>query len=809
MTVRVLDLLQQVIDGTATMSQVLQAVDSPVRHELVQRAAVARTFDRGLYDGILGADLPGHQSAIPFDEFVRSPEIEAVPYADGRFWVKDGVRVEALARWRQERRAALVSLSRAIAVYLDDPRFEALALERLEQLLRSDPDAAREMFERLYRAADHRFNLSRCFALIELVRTMESEDGGHKDLVRIRQDYRALYQARALFVNEFHQTVRVLHRPVAHRRLRRLLNSTNGKWIVNLHGPGGVGKTTLLKWFVSHRLVRRRLRIPCVHIDFDAVSLSAVLQFPWLLAIEIASQLDRQLPQSVFGTMVQSFARFRPLLTADGRLTDDSEQALRDEASTTDLWPSLLSGLRSLPPGRPIAIIVDTLEDASLHRPGDLLRVVRNLSSLHDAAPAVRLVLAGRYALGLEHVTEYCEALRARTRYVRLRRLSPRESRQLIFQEWPDVPEDVREALVMRGRGNPLLLAPLIELTHPDRAITPGRIMGPEFDNVDEAMMIERVIRRIPVGGTPAPTVAGAESQPMAAQAITDHLAVRWVVRYGVVPRRLTRMFVAEVLLPFLTRALSGEAEASGDDFVEEIRGERDWRSEPGLVWNAETVWQQLTAYATAGNHGWITVDAAEPPTARLHPDVVDPMRRLLRRQRVYDRLQEAARAYFTTRGRTADVLFHSLQLAPERAYEDWNVAFGESRYRQDPPLRLQLAEALLTRDFAAASPAARAFAHYKAAWALAATVNHTLVLPDQVFDRAWRHLEDARKLEAERVAANQSLVVPRITWHCLEVVLMFRGDERDEAVARVSEKLTSTDSPTSIARACCCTAPR
>jgi hypothetical protein len=161
-------------------------------------------------------------------------------------------------------------------------------------------------------------------------------------------------------------------------------------------------------------------------------------------------------------------------------------------------------------------------------------------------------------------------------------------------------------------------------------------------------------------------------------------------------------------------------------------------------------VWEQLTAYATAGNHGWITVDAGDPPTARLHPDVVGPMRRLLRKQHVYGRLQEAARDYFAARGRTLEVLFHELQLSPERAYERWREVLAEARYRNDPIARRQLAEALLAPDFATAPAAAKSLAHYRAAWALAATVNHTLVLPDQIFDLAWQHLDQARTLQAE-----------------------------------------------------------
>src|SRR5262249_9807124 len=161
-------------------------------------------------------------------------------------------------------------------------------------------------------------------------------------------------------------------------------------------------------------------------------------------------------------------------------------------------------------------------------------------------------------------------------------------------------------------------------------------------------------------------------------------------------------------------------------------RGQRDWRPQPGLAWDVETVWQQLTAYATAGNHGWIAVDKGPPPTASFHGEVVNPMRRLLRKQPVYTRLQEGARDWFAARGRTLDVLFHKLELAPDRARHDWQEAFTERRYRDDPPRRRQLAEGLLTADFASAPPDVKAYAHVKAAWAIAATVNHTLLLPDQ-----------------------------------------------------------------------------
>src|SRR6187399_541675 len=120
MSMRVIDLAQQVIAGTATIEQLFAAVASPVRQELVQRAAVARTFDRGLYEQVLAVNLPDGAAALAFDEFVKSTEIETVPYVDGRYWLKDALRVDALNRWRRDRGEELTRLSAAIAAYLED-----------------------------------------------------------------------------------------------------------------------------------------------------------------------------------------------------------------------------------------------------------------------------------------------------------------------------------------------------------------------------------------------------------------------------------------------------------------------------------------------------------------------------------------------------------------------------------------------------------------------------------------------------------------------------------------------------------------
>ena len=551
--------------------------------------------------------------------------------------------------------------------------------------------------------------------------------------------------------------------------------SDSTRWIVNLHGAGGTGKTTILRRLVSHRLITRRLRIPCVRIDFDTVSLSAVCDFPWLLALPIAEQLDRQISEPLFTTLLARVQPFRALV--GGRHLDaETELVLRERAHRgMYVWQSLLKCFQALPQDRPIVIIVDTLEEASLHRPEQLLTIVRRLSELHAVSRATRLVLAGRYALGLEHVPEFCDTFLSETRHIRLHRFRDATAGRFVKRLWPDVSDDRLHAIVKRGAGSPFRLALLVELAESDPSITAARIGGPEFDHVDEAYLMDRVIRRIPL-----------RLDATAGDAALDQLPVRWVIRYGVVPRRLSLEFVAQVLLPFLQRALAGDAELAGDDFVEQYKADWPAFATPDRTFDVGRVWQQLASYATSGRHGWVSVDRGEEETLRFHPDVVTPMRRLLREKKVHAALQRAARDFFAARGAVEDVLFHELQLFPARALHTWRGVFDQCG--DDWSARQMLADGLLGPDFAAAPPAALSLAHWQAANAMCADVNYTFALPSLAFDRAWRHLGEAQRLE--RLAGE--VIVPAWCRSCAEAMRLFRAGRSREAVELLDRELAS-----------------
>ena len=58
--------------------EILLSLRSDGERELLRRCAVVRTFDRAVFDRVLAGATP--QADVPsFDEFVQSPEVEAVP----------------------------------------------------------------------------------------------------------------------------------------------------------------------------------------------------------------------------------------------------------------------------------------------------------------------------------------------------------------------------------------------------------------------------------------------------------------------------------------------------------------------------------------------------------------------------------------------------------------------------------------------------------------------------------------------------------------------------------------------------------
>ncbi|WP_370942384.1 hypothetical protein AB5J62_25095 [Amycolatopsis sp. cg5] len=102
--------------------------------------------------------------------------------------------------------------------------------------------------------------------------------------------------ARTLVARELHRSTflgaaRYLHRPTLEAGLERLLDGA--PHALRLVGAGGYGKATLLRWFISSRCVETG--IPCALVDLDVLDPVNAVRYPFLVALEIAHQLNGQL----------------------------------------------------------------------------------------------------------------------------------------------------------------------------------------------------------------------------------------------------------------------------------------------------------------------------------------------------------------------------------------------------------------------------------------------------------------------------------------------------------------------------------
>ncbi len=122
-----------------------------------------------------------------------------------------------------------------------------------------------------------------------------------------------------------------------------------------------------------------------------------------------------------------------------------------------------------------------------------------------------------------------------------------------------------------RAAGVPFTLALVADLLGTDPGITPDQLVGPQ---ASMPYLVERVIGRI------------------------EDVRLRWVVRAGVVPRRLSFDFFRHVLAPLLTEVA---AETFPDD-EDDLRG----------------LWDRLIDYV--GSRSWIALSPAQPDTVVFHP---------------------------------------------------------------------------------------------------------------------------------------------------------------------------------------------
>ena len=585
----------------------LRPPESPAVIEARRRCALVRSFDSDLYDFL----TKGIEETPKLKELLESGDAQS--FGEGRWVLSDSVRAPLLRSWQSDKNAEWKEWNEKIAQYFvargrADERLDAL----YHMAASTNPDSYSEYFEKWYGEADDEFDLAECNALLEILKLQASFRG--QRLSADWQSYRQYYQARVLYGDEYFKTGAYFQREVALKQFEPLLKPGAKQWIFHIHATGGTGKTMFLRWLASRYLVPKR--IPCAQVDLDDFSLSKVLEYPGMLFAEAIDQWAEQ---------VQEFRDLRARMQRELDLPDWNP-AVPAEIGRQIRGAQLHTHL---------VLILDTLEDVTRTAQSWLKKGIERLGELRKIHPQLVVILSGRYDIATltdalpagEYVSFELPRFSNQEAhaYLESRGIRAGGTRDAIVERAGETAELEDGADKLKGR-NPFKLAMFAELALNNPDMSPKDVR--ELPRVDIAYLIERVIMRI-------------ASQPL-----------RWAIRYGVIARHFDKRFIDAVMLPSLREALRGGGADKANEKIPSKYG-AIWEPDADLAESitTEDIWLQLKSYAR--DRGWVSLNGSETENneeLRFHPDVVAPMRDLLRQEPVFYELQRRAAEYFEER---------------------------------------------------------------------------------------------------------------------------------------------------------------
>ncbi|MBI3958469.1 MAG: ATP-binding protein, partial [Chloroflexi bacterium] len=581
--------------------------------QLLRRCATLRTVDAEVYDAVVRAELPGIKRS--FDDLAGESYAERVPGPMARFALRDPLRSRAFQSWwtdgGQAKPASIADpppALRSFSVRLVDYYAERQQpLERLYHLVAVDRNAAAQEFRKLFAEADAALDLPFCTALIRLLEEQEELLG---EQVAVLNEARRRLRARTLWAREQYETVYYLERDSTRSLLDNLLGDDEHR-LLQTYAPGGMGKTMFLRATIARRCVSKD--IPCARIDFDLES-QDVAHSVWWLCLRMAQQLSQQLPRNPFDEFLAQYER---------RLTPQRPRSGNEAATSPALDPDLprrvvnsfLEKVEEI--DQPFLVIFDTLENLR-GKDNDQKALYDLLERLLDGNEAARVILAGRFDLrqpiegSPAHTeTEFNRRFGQRSITVRFQGFSDDEARAYLTEHrkltddaddtgQKRIPVLLDKARTPQDGVNPFTLAILADVVRANPQITAAEIAA--YPNANLAYLIERVIERI------------------------DNEAVRWVVRYGVAPRRLTRQYVERVLLPVFQEV--EERPGQLDDTHKDRGVPKDAFGDRGQGGDAGQLWQTLYRYVS--DYSWVMTASDAPDALIFHSSVLEPMRELL-----------------------------------------------------------------------------------------------------------------------------------------------------------------------------------
>ncbi|MGV9870556.1 hypothetical protein [Rhodococcus koreensis] len=591
----------------------------------------------------------------------------------------------------------------------------------------------------------------------------------------LRLDRAGYLRARLYWSVDYSRSAQFLEPDGFPERADELL-SGSGARVWQLYAPTGSGKTVQMQWLVARRCVPAAADIPCARIDFDVVEPVNVARYPWLLLLEVADQLERRWPRRVFERL-DLFSSYRSLThrqtseltrgAAKGIAAHDVAQIERQVTS------AFIRRFNDAAGDEPVLLVVDTLEEVLLGHGGPD-RLLRMLARLIEECPALRLVLAGRYDLRVR--APEAMAHFGPVESVELTDFTPvQATRYLTEIRRIHDPEQCR-AVVDRTGGHPFLVALFADLIEQDPATTPEELRS--YRQPALRLLIDRVILRI------------------------EDVDVRWLVRYGVVPRRLRYEDVVAVMWPFLVQGRAGPTklddprtdrhhitgESKGDVFP--------FGPAPQDEAVLAAVWRRLLDYAAHAS--WVSEPAGDGKTVVFHQNVRAPMRELISDREVFRDLHEAFRQRFerlaaeSTDAPVAylrEAVYHRVQMADPAAADFWRTQVRRRRDLGDLDGLGDLARDLLSDDYVDETGSPRPRADGKPLLPYATIVHAHVWLAYLAVERArseqaaasdplWAEAEQALAYAADaRAGSGEPLPASGVEHALHAAVLCVRGD--------------------------------
>lgn len=704
-------LLQRLRAGEVLSWDDLQSdLEAPAERELIKNFSLLRNFDEELFSETVKL-FPDAERPPSFAQFTRNPSVEEVPRTANTFQVKDDVRQQFLREWKSdfsgEDKTALAQapfLRNVLAHHASEDELDRLAI-----LLITDPAAAEAEFLTLFSAADGIFDLARCNDLLKVVEDRETLlTDSLKALCRQKRQY---LTNRSIFSADYYQTVFYYARNSIVKAFEDLLHEkTTSKWIFQLYARGGMGKTMFVRWLLARHCVPHETAV--ARIDFDLVHTQTVSRYPWLLLLSLAEQLNRQIEGSPFGRSLSTDFDLLSLLRRPGSEFGSGSRKAREEKLRQNevqlretVVKKFIDALNQSSYQKTFVIVLDTLEQMALYRKAGLLNVLDQLQLVYKGYDRTRLLLSGRYNLE-EYLKEY-KKFKKETVTHELQPFDKDDARIYLTQHRGVKDDSIVNAIIAKceskssdhasgnraeiSGNNPFKLSLFVDLYEQKEVNTATEILN--YPSTDIEYLIHRVVRRI--------------NEP----------TVQWLLRYAVIPRQFNYEIFKEVLAPHLTAELIenrrwDEVNRKFPPGAESFNEKENWkplRSKRTL--NLRAIWNNLRKYASS--YSFISFDSGEDSAVRLQPDVVVPMRRLLKQQVIFRWLHADAEKYFLAKARhekdprrwvehICEAIYHRFQRQGSKAAPFWRRLLERIPSRQDPAVRKAIVEEILGRDYVA-----------------------------------------------------------------------------------------------------------